>query len=338
MRAPGRGASQASAGVLCPYIEAHPGSPLLTLGARSLGQWDEFVADLRARVPGQPFDYQRTGTVQVALADAEAAHLTATRDWLRGQGIAAEWLTGASLVECEPGVTPEALGGLLIPLHGFVHVPDLVRALVLATRLAGGRVVTPVDVIHVEQVRDRAVVRMGDSTEEYDVVVVAAGSWSRRVRVAGVPVLPVRPIRGQLLELEAREGELARRSVWSEECYTVPWAGRRLLVGATVEDVGFDEGSTASGVAGLIDAVRRLLPASAAARIADIRVGLRPVTDDHLPLLGPLPDRPRVVVAAGHYRNGILLAPLTAEVVARYVLDGTRDEALAVTDPARVFT
>jgi glycine oxidase len=330
MRRPGAGASQASAGVLAPYVEARPGSPLLALGARSLAMWDAWVAALRARTT-IPFHYDRSGTLEVALGGDEAAHLRRSADWLAAEGVAHEWLEGAALRHREPQVSASAVGGLLIPLHGCVQVPALVAALMASARQHGATCETPVEIVHVEQ----KTLRVGGRVEEFDHVVVAAGSWSRRVRVAGVPVFPVRPIRGQLLHLSWPGGSLPQRPVWGARCYTVPWPDGSLLVGATVEDVWFDERTTVDGVRGLMNAAVDLLPAAARAGLDGVRVGLRPATPDHLPLLGPLAGHPRITLATGHYRNGILLAPYTADVVTRLLLDGDRDPMLDLTRPDR---
>jgi glycine/D-amino acid oxidase-like deaminating enzyme len=117
----------------------------------------------------------------------------------------------------------------------------------------------------------------------------------------------------------------------------VPWSDGSLLVGATVEDVGFDEHSTVAGVSDLTNAVRRLLPGSAQAAVDAVRVGLRPATPDGLPWIGPLSAAPRVVMATGHYRNGVLLAPLTADLVSRLIVDGESDPALAMVSPDRAM-
>lgn len=334
MRAPGAGASQASAGVLCPYIEATPGSALLALGTRSLAMWDEFAAGLMAR-SGRTFDYQRRGTLEVALTESECAHLQVTAAWLAHQGIAHTFLEGPALHGCEASVSTEALAGLHVHDHGFVHVPHLVAALLQAARLQGTTIETPREILQIDPQATTVRVRVDGTWREYDECVLATGSWTSRVRVTGMPQLPVRPIRGQLLQLTWNGPSAPTRSIWGTQCYTVPWSDGSLLVGATVEDVGFDENSTAEGVAGLLDAVRALLPSARSAAVREVRVGLRPATADALPLLGPWPTCPRLVVAAGHYRNGILLAPLTADVVTRLLVDEDVDQALAITRPDR---
>ena len=333
MRGPGRGASQASAGILAPYTEAHHESPLLRLGTRSLDMFDGFVAGVRER-SGRPVDYARTGTLEVAFDRAGAERLRGVADWLDVEGVEHEWVEGDALFEREPALSRGAAGGLFVGRHGFVAVPALVDALVHSARLAGAMLQSPVEAVSVAPGDGgRPAVRAGDRQWVADAVVVAAGSWSGRVRVQGAAPLPVRPVRGQLLHLEWRGGARPARVIWGPGCYTVPWSDGSLLVGATVEDVGFDESSTVGGVQALAAAAARLLPAATAAAVGGIRVGLRPALADGLPAIGEI--APAVVAATAHYRNGILLAPLTAELVARLVLDGDRDADLAPVDPRR---
>ena len=144
----------------------------------------------------------------------------------------------------------------------------------------------------------------------------------------------MRPIRGQLLQLQCDRTLLATL-VWGGDCYLVPWTDDSVLVGATVEDVGFDESATVAGVSDLLNAARRLVPATADARFHEVRVGLRPATRDELPIVGRSSTMPQVVLATGHYRNGVLLAPLTAELVADLILENREPAELAATRPDR---
>jgi glycine oxidase len=155
---------------------------------------------------------------------------------------------------------------------------------------------------------------------EADLAVMAAGSWSSRVRVEGAAPTPVTPIRGQLLQLSANPGVLGR-PIWGEAGYLVPWPDGTVLVGATVEDVGFDESCTPEARRSLLDAAVALVPALKTADLADARAGLRPRSPDDLPLVGRSRVVPGLIYATGHYRNGVLLAPLTADLVRRLALD-----------------
>ncbi|HUL74830.1 MAG TPA: glycine oxidase ThiO [Vicinamibacterales bacterium] len=334
MRSPGRGASQASAGALVPYIEAHEDTPLLALGTRSLAMYDAFVDRLVSRTR-LPIEYGRSGSLDVALTERDESALHATKAWLDARGVRHQWLAGAALASFEPAVTAGAPCGLFVADHGFVGVSSLVKALVQSARLAGATFEAPVEAVAVTPARDRVDVQAGERSYVADQVVIAAGSWSRRVRVAGVEGPPVRPIRGQLLHLRWPGPDRPSRIVWSSRCYAVPWSDGSLLVGATVEDVGFDESSTVAGVRDLTTAVAELLPNASAAPVDAVRVGLRPASPDGLPIIGPIARAPRVMLATGHYRNGVLLAPLTATIVADALLDARSDPVLAITSPDR---
>jgi glycine oxidase len=315
MRSPGRGATQASAGMLVPYVEGREHSELLGLCTKSLDLYDDFIRRVRER-SGLPIEYSRAGTLEVATDADHAARLDDTRQWLSQRTIASEWIDAPALRQFEPAVTERAVGGLFIPSQGFVAAIALVKALVQSARLHGASFETPVEAARIESVGGTLEIRADARRISADAVVVAAGTWSGRVRIAGEPPLQVRPVRGQLLELAWNGNGLPKYPVWGSRVYTVPWQPGTLLVGATMEDVGFDERSTAAGVQELLDGVGELLPGARHSAVAAIRVGLRPKTDNELPLIGPLPSDPRIRLATGHFRNGVLLAPLTAKMVA----------------------
>jgi glycine/D-amino acid oxidase-like deaminating enzyme len=166
-------------------------------------------------------------------------------------------------------------------------------------------------------------------------VVLAAGSWSGEIAIDGITArVPVRPVRGQLLAL-AWVGTPLRRVTWSRRCYVVPWDDGTLLVGATVEEAGFDERATVAGVHDLLEAACELAPHAWTAGFRGARVGLRPATPDNLPVIGSSSQLPNLMYATGHYRNGVLLAPLTAQLVADAMLDNRIDPMLEVVRPSR---
>lgn len=319
MRGPGRGASHASAGVLAPFIEGQHGDPLLEWCIESLSLYDNFIAGVRER-SGRAVEYARTGTVDVALTEAEETRLKATLPSILARGVEAEWLDGVAAQAADPAISKSARGALRIPTHGFVNVPQLVAALAQSARFRGATFESPTEVIRVEPSKAMVKVVIDGDVRECDEVVIAAGSWSSRVRIAGLPPIDVRPIRGQLLHLGWPDDlPMPKQVVWADRCYTVPWTDRTLLVGATVEDVGFDERSTVAGVHGLMAAVGEILPGAWRALLKEVRVGLRPAPSGLVPLVGPAADSSRVILATGHYRNGVMLAPLTADKVAAHV-------------------
>lgn len=336
MRAYGRGASWASAGLLAPYTEAHGETPLLRLGVRSLALFDDWIQDVSER-SGRAIEYARTGTLEAAFDDGDLARLGAVKTWLDSVNVTSEWMSAAAARDFEPTLAPSVAGALFIGAHGFVGVGSLVTALVNSARIAGAVFESPVEAIDITASRNGANVRVDGREYSADRVVIASGSWSKRLRVANVPALPVRPVRGQLLHLKWPQSARPLRPVWGSACYTVPWSSGTLLVGATVEDVGFDESTTAAGVASLLSAVTAMLPNAARASFIEARAGLRPATADGLPFIGAMKAAPNVFVATGHYRNGILLAPLTASLTAAALLDGRVDEVLTETSPDRIL-
>ena len=338
----GKGATGASAGILAPRIEGH--SPdLLRLTLCSLGLFDSFIERLRGE-GRRKVEYERSGTLQVALDDREAAALKGAAAELAGAHIPHSWLEQRHAARVEPSLSPKALGGLLIPEHGYVAVSDLVAALVAAARSHGVSFVTGQVVAVSGGEPARTITAQG--TLESDVVIVAAGSWSSEIpadatqpsltRTPGaVRPAPVRPVRGQLIQLRTA-ARIASRVIWGTGCYIVPWHDGTILVGATVEDVGFDESATVAGVQGLLAAAVALLPPLERAEFAGVRVGLRPATSDELPVIGKSSTTPGVIYATGHYRNGVLLAPLTALLVADLVTESRARTELALTRPDRL--
>ncbi len=334
MRSAGRGASQASAGMLAPYVEGRHAGGLLDLGVRSAALFPDFIARV-TESSGLSIRYERTGTLEVALSPQDASTLEAGRAWLAAHDVPSEWLEPGPLRAFEPSIAPSALGGLYIPSHSFVGVPSLVAALVQSAKRSGALFESPVEAAAVHPAGDVVEIRAADRSYSADAVVMARGSWSRRVRVSNVAALPVRPVRGQLLQLMWTGASRPRRIVWGPRCYVVPLPTVSVLVGATAEEAGFDEHATIGGVRDLTMAVTELLPGAADARLDTVRVGLRPALPDGLPAIGPLARAPRVHVATGHFRNGVLLAPITAEIIARSVLDGVVDAAVRPFTPDR---
>lgn len=332
-RPPGMGATQASAGVLAPYIEAREGGPLLELTARSLDLFDGFIERTRA-ASGVAVSYHRTGTLDVARTTTTLAALSATAALLKPRGIDARMLDANEIRTEEPQLSGDVIGGLLIPTHGFVAAHELTKALLAAARANGGARLEAGRARSIRRSGAGLTVDAGPTFLQADAVVVAAGSWSGQIAVEGAAALPVRPVRGQLLQL-AWSGASPKQVIWGERCYMVPWRDGTVLVGATVEDAGFDERTTVAGVRDLMDAACELVPATRAASLVAARVGLRPACPDGLPAIGPSAVMPNLFYASGHYRNGILLAPLTAALVADALLDGTADSLLELTRPQR---
>jgi glycine oxidase len=331
-RGAGLGATQASAGMLVPYIEGFR-NPLLPIAAKSLEMYDSFVERL-SRDAGMGIGYCRTGSLQVATADESLDELKSLAGSARNAAVDCELLDAKSARALEPQLTPEVAGALFFPSHGFVVAADLSGALSAAAIKHGVRVRVPARVTGIAQREDLIEVQLDNDRVTSRHVVLAAGAWSGQIAIAGVPGLPVKPVRGQLLQL-ASDGHALKQIVWGSRCYLVPANRETILVGATVEDAGFDERTTVAGVRDLLDAACDLVPRLWQASFVGARVGLRPSTDDELPIIGRSAKIPGLVFATGHYRNGVLLAPLTARAVADLVLDNREDPLLSITSPQR---
>ena len=318
--APPAGATNVAAGMLAPVGELTFGEPqLLELTLEAARLYPEFVAELEAAT-GESTGYLREGALHVALYRDEVAQLRLVHDLQRSLGLEAEWLAPRRCRELEPGLTPSFNGGVHVPGEASIDPRALARALAAALRAEGGELRTGCEVVDGIFGGDRLVgVRAADGAElRADAVVLCNGAWAGRAEWLPEHARPpVRPVKGEVLELRACDGAPtpARRIVCSERVYLVPRADGRLIVGATVEERGFDTVVSAGGVLELLREAYRLLPDVAEMELVGAIAGLRPGTPDNLPLIGP-GAIDGLLLATGHFRNGILLAPMTAERIA----------------------
>jgi glycine oxidase len=313
------GASRVAAGMLAPVGELAFGEPeLLKLTLAAAAAYPDFVAELEA-ASGVATGYLRRGALHVALDRDEAAELRRVHELQRSLRLGAEWLPPRRCRELEPGLTPSFNGGVHAPDEATVDPRAVLRALLAALREEGADLRFGTEVVAALGESERVVGVRTDGGEELRAAatVLAAGAWSGQAEwlpEAARP--PVRPVKGQILALGARDGVApCERIVSSERVYLVPRPDGRLIVGATVEEQGFDTAVTAGGVHELLREAYRLLPDVAEMELVEAAASLRPGTPDNLPLAGPSPVE-GLLWATGHYRNGILLAPLAAEAIA----------------------
>jgi glycine oxidase len=335
--APGRGASWAAAGMLAPVTEVHYGErPLLGLNLAAAGRWPAFAAEVE-QASGQPVGYRPAGTLAVARdADDNAALEDLYRFQLRC-GLEVERLRSRECRQLEPGLAPSIRGGVLAAGDHQVDNRALVEALLVACERAGVRTVAGrVAELATDGDRVTGVVLAGGERLAAGAVVLAAGCWSGGLGGVAAEVLPpVRPVKGQLLYLRGPADQpLCQRNVRGLEVYVVPRTDGRVVVGATVEEQGFDTRVTAGAVGDLLRAALELLPDAAELELAETVVGLRPGSPDNAPMLG-LAGPEGLVVATGHYRNGILLTPVTADAVAELLASGRVPDLIAPFAPDR---
>ena len=335
--APGRGASWAAAGMLAPVTEVHYGErPLLRLNLAAAARWPGFAAELE-EASGRPVGYRPSGTLSVARDADDNAALEDLYQFQLRCGLEVERLRSRECRQLEPGLAPSIRGGVLASGDHQVDNRALVEALLVAGQRAGVRMVPGrVAELTVESDRVTGVVQRGGGRLTAGTVVLAAGCWSGGLGgLAAEALPPVRPVKGQLLHLRGPADQpLCQGNVRGLEVYVVPRGDGRVVVGATVEEQGFDTRVTAGAVHELLRAALELLPDVAELELTETVVGLRPGSPDNAPMLGPAgPDG--LVVATGHYRNGILLTPVTADAIAELLATGQVPELIAPFGPAR---
>ncbi|WP_308198035.1 glycine oxidase ThiO [Saccharopolyspora soli] len=329
---PASGASYVAGGMLAPIAEAWPGEEeLLELGSASLRQWPTFADEL-SRASGRPSGLRREGTLVVGVDSADRAELDNVADYLARLGRTVNRLSGRELRRLEPSLGPAVRGGLEVP--GDLAVDNRVALLALraAATAAGVEFVTA----NAKSVRP-GVVELEESTMDCDVVVIAAGAHSGALH----PALRdrIRPVKGEILRLRARTTALpppsrtVRGPVRGRPVYLVPRDDGGLVLGATQYEVGFDTEVTVGGVRDLIADAEQLMPGLSEYQLVEAAAGLRPSTDDNLPVLGWL--EPGVLAATGHHRGGFLLAPVTVEAVLALLRGEEPAAEIKAADPSR---
>jgi glycine oxidase len=331
-------ATGVAAGMLAPVTEADFGEEtLIGLNVAAAHMYPAFAAELESDT-GAATGYRKTGTLTVALDRDQAEEIVRLHEFQRSLGLAAERLTARECRRLEPGLSTKVAAGVLAPEDHQVSPRALAAALRLALERDGGllRTGTQVESLMIEDGRVAGVTLAWGEGVEADMVVVAIGA--RSAELGGLPDearLPVRPVKGQILRLrgDARH-PVAGRVIRTPEVYAVPRADGRLVVGATVEERGFDRSVTAGGVLELLWRAYDALPGITELELLSADVGLRPGTPDNLPVIGE-GGVPGLVWATGHWRNGVLLAPLTAKGVGSLVVDGEVPESLRPFSPTR---
>ena len=322
------GASGAAAGMLAPQSEAHAGNAWLDLLLAARAEHAPLACKLRHET-GIDVGYKRDGVLRIAANEAEREELRQRAEWQQSAGLAAKWLDPEEALRLEPALAPDLAGALWLPEEAQVQSPRLVQALALhaqhlgvelregtpVTAVAGGEVITPTERITA------------------GAIVIAAGVWTPFVE--GLAHVPIKPVKGQMVCATPSPACAPRHVVWGEGAYLTPKAGGELLIGSTEEE-GYDARPTLAGIARLVAAGAAIMPAVAGMPLHSAWAGLRPALPDRLPALGPVPGRDRLFLATGHYRNGVLLGPLTGKLMAQLVLGQPPSHDLTAYSPARL--
>jgi glycine oxidase len=334
---PGRGASWAAAGMLAPVTEVHYGEErLLQLNLDSHARYPKWAEALN-EASGRDCGYAQTGTLVVARDADDNAALNDLYDFQRSLGLDVERLRGRECRRFEPSLAPSTRGGILVRGDHQIDNRALLEALQSACERAGVQVTRHrVERVDVASGRVDGVVLDDGERVPCGALVLAAGAHS--ASIAGLPqeiVPPVRPVKGQLLHLRGhRDQRLSTHTIRGLEAYIVVRPDGRVVLGATVEEQGFDYRPTAGGVHELLRAGFELIPGITELELVETSVGLRPASPDNAPLLGET-ALDGLVLATGHYRNGVLLAPVTGWAIAHLLATGATPEIITSFTPRR---
>jgi glycine oxidase len=313
-------ASRAAAGMLSPQVEAGSRGPFLDLCLRSRSMYRDFAAAL-TEASGVDVEYKDEGTLFVALCDEDEREMGGWASWQTGAGLTLEQVPADSTRKLEPAVTEQATRAIFIPNDHQVENRRLMDALDIAARRAGVEVIEGQEVTALLIERERVTgIACGNRRFHAGAVVVAAGTWSSKLLEPVGLRVQITPARGQMIAVQAASVAI-RCVLHSKRCYLVPRKDGRVLIGATVEYAGFHKAVTVQAMNSLLAAAIELVPSLEASEIIESWSGLRPDTPDHLPIIGQGGIK-NLLLATGHFRNGILLAPVTAEIITEALING----------------
>ncbi len=318
---PGREASWAAAGILSPAPDSPDSIPLVPLGRASLALYPRFIEEL-SEITGLETGYRREGTLEVFFSPKAERELSTLIALHHGLGLAAEPVAVEEARRLEPALGREARAVALLPEEASVDNRALMAAVLSAAAAEGVQILpsAKVTALQIENGRCSGVIAGGRHIPAAHAV-LAAGSFCSEIQGLAPPP-GVKPVRGQMAALN-HSGPALRRVLRSDHGYIVPrndGIPQRLIVGSTLEDAGFDKRVTPQGLEKIFSAAQELAPALGGAEIVETWCGLRPDTPDHLPLLGP-GEIEGLTFATGHYRNGILLTPITAKLVSEWITE-----------------
>jgi glycine oxidase len=314
---PGAEASGAAAGLLAPQLESEGPGPFLDLCLRSRAMYPAFAQELE-QLSGIQINYLASGVLSVAMSEEGGPAMEATVAWQKAVGLRAELLEGAEALKLEPHLTPRVAVAIHFPDDHQVDNRLLMKALSAAAARAGARFQEG-NVRRVLVEENRVIgVEVDGETLPSGTVVIAAGSWSGLIPGSRIPNYAVKPVRGQMVQLQTRV-PLLRRAIICGDSYLVPRVDGRILAGSTFEFAGFEKQVTTAGLSKILSAALELCPGLSGLPVQEFWAGLRPYTEDQHPLLGEGPLG-GLFWATGHFRNGILLAPITAQVVTQAIL------------------
>ena len=330
----GNEASFAAAGMLAPQAEADRADDFFKLACQSRDMYSAFAAALEDE-SGIDIELDTSGTIYLAFTDNDLEEVDQRYEWQTSAGFPVEKLNAQEVNELEPCVANNVRAALRFPLDWQVENRRLLVALATANQKLGVRVVTGTTVESLRTERDRITgVETSDGFVSTQKVVIAGGAWTDFIKAEGIPKLSIQPVRGQMICFETSP-RLARHVIYSPRGYLVPRRDGRLLAGSTTENAGFDKRVTARGLHSILSNALEISPRIGDLPLINSWAGLRPRSGDNLPVLGRAGAIEGLYYATGHYRNGILLAPITGELLADLIVDNVGSPWLESFGPHR---
>ncbi len=332
----GAEASSGAAGMLTAQAHTEEPGPLFDLKLASRALYEDLAVELRERTEID-IEYRRLGHLVPALTEEEGEAVARRVKWQAARGLPAERLDARAARELEPGLAPDVRGAGWFSEDHHVNNTAVTQAFASATMRLGGEVRTDCTVVDVTREGERVMgVRTTGEMISTGTVILCAGAWMQQFeRAAGIP-LPIVPAKGQMV-VARLEPPVLRHVVYGTAAYAIPRPSGEHIIGSTVEYVGYDKRVTVEGVTGILQGITRLVPALHEAAMVTSWACLRPAAPDGLPLLGPVQGSRGLVVATGHFRNGILLAPITGKIIAEFITTGKSDVSLQPFRPDRAF-
>lgn len=340
----GREASYAAAGMLAPQAEANCADDFFRFCQESRDLYPQFAEDLFSETDVD-VELDRTGTLYLAFTEKDAEELENRYSWQKNANLSVEKLTAKEVLEIEPNVSPDVLFGLRFPLDWQVENRKIIEALIKLLPKQKGSVQKPANLDGSFSGKARRLLLEGDRITGVEtdlgvlsasIVVIASGAWTSLIedKFNLLSDIKIKPVRGQMLAFNDNR-KLFRHVIYSPRGYLVPRKSCRILVGATVEDVGFDNHTTGLGTVSLLNTAFEIAPEFKNLSLKKTWAGLRPLAADGLPVIGVIPEIENLFIATAHYRNGILLAPKTAEILADKIVGNADSKYLEIFSPRR---
>ena len=322
----GKEASWAAAGMLSGRLDLKPSEKqLLPIFEKSHHAWPKFAKELENK-SGKRIGYRKEGTLMIACDINEEQKLKNNYNFLKNNNINVSWLSGNKIREKEPYVSNNVLSGFFSPEDHHVNNRYILDALITILKKNKNNCIFKENT-EVEEIitnKDQVIgVKTRNETIKTKEIIICSGAWTNKIKNIEIKEVPIRPVKGQMVCLKMpKNTSLLKHILWRENVYLVPRDNSDLIIGATEEEMGFDKSLTAGGIYNLLKIAREVLPAIENLSIVESWAGLRPATRDEAPIIGPSKKIKGLIYATGHHRNGILLAPLTSNVIKNYYLNG----------------